>query len=214
MRIGYKLILGYVLIAALSGVTMYLANRSYYKINRMFEELSSDSVLEIEVLEELKLAALRIIPSTSKFALIEAESINNSNGSTQAATERDLISSGVENYNNALAKYEPLVDQNSPELEYRREIKKYGADLIRISAELVNNKRHGTAGAEVLEKKKEFERAEEKFMKGKHSAGSWPKFFGSLTKTAKSRWWIQSRKFCKKNNRKFIESLNHNPPRR
>jgi PAS domain S-box-containing protein len=164
MRIGYKLVLGYVLIAALSGVTMYLANRSYHKIDLTFDDLSADTVPEIEALEELKLAALRIIASTSEYALIQAESSHTGKPSAQTETERDLISSGVENYNHALAKYEPSVDQNSNEGDYRREIKKHGADLIRIGAELVNDKAHRVTGDEVLEKKEEFEEAEEKFL--------------------------------------------------
>jgi PAS domain S-box-containing protein len=164
MRIGYKLISGYVLIAALSGVTMYLANRSYHQIDRTFDALSSDSIPEIEALEELKIAALRIVASTSEHALIEAESKGDDHDSTQATTERDLISSGVENYNNALVKYEPLVDQNSREREDQQKIRKCGGDLIRISLELVNSKRQGMAGSEVLEKKEEFEQAEQKFL--------------------------------------------------
>ncbi len=165
MRIGYKLISGYVLIAALSGVTMYLANRSYQQIDRTFDRLSADTIPEIEALEELKLAGLRIIASTSEHALIEAESKGDDHpDSTQATTERDLISSGVENYNNAFARYKALVDQNSDEQAFQQDIKKYGADLIRIGADLVDSKRQGMAGPEVLEKKEEFEQAEQKFL--------------------------------------------------
>lgn len=164
MRIGYKLLLGYVLIAALGGVTMYLANRSYYKIEGTFDEMSSDSIPEIEALEELKLAALRIVASTSEYALIEAESTHTGNGSAQAETERNLITSGVENYNRAIARYEPLVDDKPREQEVLREIKRCGADLARLSAELVDEKRLGSDGDEVLEKKEEFEQTEEKFL--------------------------------------------------
>lgn len=156
--------MGYVLIAALSGVTMYLANGSYYKTDRTFDDLSSEIVPEIEALEELKLAALRIIASTSEHALIEAESTGSNHDSAQATTELDLISSGVENYNNALIKYDPFVDQNSRDREDQQKIKTSGADLIRLSAELVDSKQHGMAGAEVLEKKEEFEQAETKFL--------------------------------------------------
>lgn len=164
MRIGYKLLLGYVLIAALGGVTMYLADGSYYKIEGAFHEMSSDNIPEIEALEELKLAALRIVASTSEYALITAETNHTGNGSAQAETERNLITSGAENYNRAVAKYAPLVDDDPREHESLREIKRCGADLLRLSAELVDEKRLGSDGDEVLEKKEEFEQAEEKFL--------------------------------------------------
>jgi PAS domain S-box-containing protein len=149
---------------------MYIANHSYHKIDRTFDGMSSEVLPEIEALEELKLAALRIIASTSEHALIKAQSTSNGGDSAQASTERDLIASGVENYNNALLKYEPFVDQNSREAEDHRKIKKYGADLIRISAELVDNKRPAMASAEVLEKKEAFEQAEENFLAAANEA--------------------------------------------
>jgi len=167
MRIGYRLVLGYVLIAALSGVTMYLANRSYHQIDRIFEDLSSDTVPEIEALESLKLEALRIIASTSEYALIEEEEADKGEDrvSRQASTEREQISSSIENYDKAFAKYDAFVDQNAAwERDSRREIQLCGADLIRLSAELINIKRKGLSGEEAIEKKEEFENAETKFL--------------------------------------------------
>jgi hypothetical protein len=74
MKLSYKLILGYLLVALLGSFTTYFALRSYQNINASFGELMNEPVPMIKSLEGIRAAGSHIISSTSEICFILSQS--------------------------------------------------------------------------------------------------------------------------------------------
>jgi signal transduction histidine kinase/AmiR/NasT family two-component response regulator len=170
MKLIYKLISGYVLIALLSGATFYFANRSYGRIHQTFDNIAGDIFPMTETLAQVRLAGLRIVASTSEFGFIKAEAAE-SGDDDQEKNEENLLASGVQDYGEALERYELLLrTAPSEESVYFVEIEATGEALLNTSNELVEMKRKNISGSEVLEKKEVFEEREQAFLRAVQKA--------------------------------------------
>ncbi|MDO9288556.1 MAG: MCP four helix bundle domain-containing protein, partial [Thermodesulfovibrionales bacterium] len=97
MKIGHKLIAGFLLIAFFTVVSGYFAVRSIQSINKEFHKVAEDTVPELKLLGDLRFACLRMISSISEFALIaeEEKSVLSANKRQKMArAEKDLIGLG------------------------------------------------------------------------------------------------------------------------
>ena len=70
MRIGQKLLIGYLAIAVCTAVVGYLGVHSTKSINKEFQEEANEDIPGLRSLEELKTETLRVVTSTTEYALL------------------------------------------------------------------------------------------------------------------------------------------------
>ena len=177
MKIGHKLIVGFLLIAFFTVVSGYLAVRSIQSINNEFHKVAEKTVPELKLLGDLRFASLRMISSISEFALIaeEEKSVLSANKRQEMAkTEEALIGLGEAIYSEAVKNYEEHVSISSlhgagaaARLE---DIKKLGQELLNNSHEIMKLKKRGISGPEILEIKEKLEISERAFLTYLNSA--------------------------------------------
>jgi PAS domain S-box-containing protein len=166
MKIRQKLIIGYLAITFLVATIGYLGIVMSRAAKEGFGMAANHTIPVIKALEMLRFGGLRIVSSTSEFGFIKAEkkAIGQTVGEPEEEEER-LIALGIKLYTDALKGYEDLLNRfpsESPGL--LQDIGRRGLRLIQTSEELVNLKRQGVSGLEVLEKKEVFERNEDAFL--------------------------------------------------
>lgn len=163
MKLSYKLILGYLIVASIASSATYFSLQSYNNIEAAFERLMNDPVPTLKALNDLKFAGDRIIAATNAVELIYAESKNNQDPGQillLRETEQQFVVSGQE-YDKALKSYESLIDpQNESEQRSLPVIEKAGRDLIEISVQIISMKQKGIAGEEIIREKTEFAKRE------------------------------------------------------
>ena len=154
MKIGIKITIGFLLIALLILVVGYIGISSNSDIQQEFNKVSKQTVPTIKLLEHLKFSGLRIVSSTSEFAL------------TSAQEEKELIKEGKGGLDTALKQYEDSVNKFFPdEKDFLERIRSSGQMLKDKSDKIIELKEKGVSGQEVLQAKSEFEEAEREFLK-------------------------------------------------
>ena len=122
-RIGTKLIVGFLIIATITGSVGYLSLYYSQTVADKFHELVLQSLPTMESLKEIKVAALHIETATNEYVFIP----RNGNKYLQEINEQKS------NFNNNLNKYESLVDKYFPD-------EKVTVDAIRnIGVQFISN---------------------------------------------------------------------------
>ena len=177
MKIGHKLIVGFMLIAFFTVVSGYFAVRSIQSINNEFHKVAEDTVPELKLLGDLRFACLRLVSSISEFALIaeEEKSVLSANKRQEMAkTEEALLELGEAIYSEAVKNYEEhksIFSMHSAGAAARREnIKKLGQELLNNSHEIIKLKKRGISGPEILAIKEKLEISERAFLTYLNSA--------------------------------------------
>lgn len=182
MKIRTKLILIYLLGALLTSVTSFFAIRSYRSIEKNYDIVMNDPVKKIEALRLIEQSGLRIIASTSEYILLEAEkneqefedkkdksntkTLSSESNKSADSEEQELENFGQKKYSEAFANYKNLVVVSAEtDGDFLTEIESAGKGLLATSEEIVNLKKKGVSGKQILEKKDKFEVDEQKFLK-------------------------------------------------
>jgi PAS domain S-box-containing protein len=164
MKLSYKLILGYLLVALLGSVTTYFALRSYQNINGSFDELMNEPVPMIKSLEDIQASGFRIISSTSEICFILSQS-GTPDGNILVEEKHQLIHSGIEKYHESLKHYENLVNaDDTADIKFLDAIKKNGDALVRTSEQIIATTGKDIREKEILEEKELFEVQEIAFL--------------------------------------------------
>ncbi len=164
MKLSYKLILGYLLVASLASFITFFALHSYQKIDGAFVTLMREPVPIIQALEDHKASGFHIISSTNEICFILSETAE-SDDSTLVEEEQQLVDAGLNKYQESLTRYAALTDvDNVDDLKFLELIKKDGDALIQNSGQMIAMKKSGVAGKEILEKKEEFEEQERAYL--------------------------------------------------
>ena len=167
MKVALKLIVGFLVVSLLVGVAGYIGISATEKIHHEFDKVIEETTPLKTALEDVKFAGLRIVSSTSEFALIKSET----QGQGQGQEELELVREGKELYNTNFGNYENLVNKFFPEeSELAENIRIAGQKLIEKSDEIIELKEKGVSGLEVLEAKKEFEGVETNFLNAVNTA--------------------------------------------
>ncbi|MDP3112446.1 MAG: HAMP domain-containing protein, partial [Thermodesulfovibrionales bacterium] len=184
MKIGHKLIAGFLLIAFFTVVSGYFAVRSIQSINKEFHKVAEDTVPELKLLGDLRFACLRLISSISEFALIAEEEksvLSASKRQEMAKKEEALVGLGEAIYSEALKNYEEHVSNYEKHVSISsrhgagaaarlENIKKLGQELLNNSREIIKLKKRGISGPEILERKEKLEISERAFLTYLNSA--------------------------------------------
>lgn len=167
MKIGKKLIAGYVFIAFFTVVSGYFAVRSTRAIEKVYYDVAADTVPEIKLFEDLRFGCLRVVASTSEIGFIasERESALAAHEKHQMAREEEeveLIETGRAIFFEALKNFEEHVISKhgrmaGEDAQRLTDISRLGNELLRSSDELVSMKKKGISGAAILETKESLE---------------------------------------------------------
>lgn len=188
MKIRYKLLLGYVLIACLMALIGTIALRATARTQDVFQTFETDIIPTIETLGELRTAVLRMVASTSEFSLIMEERssaisppvvayLHEEAVPVQAAppsspgmeklehSEEELLEAAYQQYHRAFQRYESLFirspHSHDTEIEQLREA---GTIFLQQGAELVARKKQGLDGDTILQLKEAFETTEQQLL--------------------------------------------------
>ncbi|MBI5638940.1 MAG: response regulator [Nitrospirae bacterium] len=173
MKIGSKLILGYLLIALFTVFSAIWSIRSIDIVNKEFSRFSRDTLPIINALYDLRFSVIRIVSSTSGYGLIRSEK---KSGRTvqeplEEREEKDQIASGKALYQTAMRDYESLVIESSGERAgFLRTLKETGSELQDISDAIISLKRQSVSGREILEFKERFKELENIFLENTNAA--------------------------------------------
>lgn len=163
-KIQNKLILGFVSISLLVGIVSYIGISTINKIERSYGLISSKSLPLVQYLKDMKFACLRLISSSTEYALIESESKNKAN-LEHVEHEGNLIRKSCNSCHQAFFKYKQLVNTSFPELvENTDNIRREGDSLHIVTVEFIEMIKQGISGSEILEKKEEMEVHEMDFL--------------------------------------------------
>jgi len=174
MNIFTKITAPFAVVALLVGGVTYTAIKTTSNIDHRYVELVDETIPVIQNLEDLRFAGLRIVSSVSEFGFIRAErefaGLLTEDGAGEEEEER-LIQSGAASYESALTRYEELVNKFFPEeKEFLEEIRKSGEALQEAASALIQSKKEGVSGQDILEQKEEFERLEKAFLSATNAA--------------------------------------------
>ncbi|MCF8356963.1 MAG: HAMP domain-containing protein [Melioribacteraceae bacterium] len=162
--IRYKLIFGFVFISLFVLVVGFIGIRTIGELDKSYETISTKSVPLIHYLDDMTFACLRLISSTTEYAFIQSAS-KNAPKDEPIEQEANLIQQSCNSCHEAFSKYKHLVNVSFPEtLGQTKEIIKGGELLHTVAEEFIEMVKSGAPGTETLEKKKEFEVAEMKFL--------------------------------------------------
>lgn len=173
MKFSYKLVLSFLVVASLTSLTTFFTLQSYQAIDESFHRLIEDPTKKLEALNDLRIAGVRIVATTSEFAFIEAESrsIDETDNdsllskTSQSEEEVELAEGGYFDFEVAFQRYQNLAHSDDISDSQRLEaIRSTGYPLIEISKQLIDLKKDGKKGDVVLDKKEEFEIAERAFL--------------------------------------------------
>ncbi len=173
MKIRTKFFFGYAVaaaaIVAITAISLHTAQTS----KAALEAVSQRGIPLITALANLRYAGMRIVASTSEQALIMAEQDALAPGSSRDATdlsaqaeEADMVADAKPRMEAAYRRYRNLlgVRASPAELGDAAMLKRLSATLIERSGELAQLKERKINGQPVLDKKQEFEQAEDAFL--------------------------------------------------
>lgn len=187
MKLIYKLILGYVILVVLAMVTDIVSVRSYQKIENSYKQVSERAVPQIQALEKMKSAILRIVGSTSEYVLLvsehaasdtdkepEADAQGAGQSSEQETAnnkqkyaveeEKELTEEGKQALEENLNRYEVLTQGESAdsiEFMLTRNIRAASQRLLADSARIISLKKNNLSGKDIVQAKEEFEESEQ-----------------------------------------------------
>jgi PAS domain S-box-containing protein len=166
VKIRYKLILAFVAISLLPLVVGVLATRLNSTIADEFDKIVDQTLPVIEALEDLRLAGLRIVSSTSEYLVI---TMKVDGGSDEIMVgmldeEQELIVYGRNAFTTAFAHYESLTNCYFPDKSgHLDRIRTQGGVLNDLSVRIIQRKNEGAATEEILKIKEVFEEAEKAY---------------------------------------------------
>ncbi|MEM8665811.1 MAG: PAS domain S-box protein, partial [Pseudomonadota bacterium] len=172
MRISTKLILAQAVTVAIAMAAMA---PTYFKLNdieRQNRALVTSSIPIVNALDDLGVAAFRIVGSTSEFGLIntvarmgEGSAGIAASGEAQEAAEAEEIAEAVDDFRAALTRYETLLAQTQGTIpENAKALRACADELIAISGALTTLFETNAAPAPILDAKEAFEDAERAFL--------------------------------------------------
>ncbi|BEH11049.1 MULTISPECIES: EAL domain-containing protein [Geobacter] len=165
MKIRSTLTAGCFIFALLTGLVGYFGGSAITRISGEFDAVTRDGLPAIKTLHDIRHAGVRIVASTSEFALVSMVVRDRSAARQQAEEEKELLEQGTGLYQAAFSTLKDLSERFDPEAQhYVREIDRAGKDLMALSAESVETARRAGAHSAILEAKERFEASERRFL--------------------------------------------------
>jgi PAS domain S-box-containing protein len=166
MKIGYKLVVGYVTIALFTGIVGYFSSRQMVLINRQFDNVSTQTLPHIKIIEDMKKGVLRIVASTNEYAFLALLDTGKSSHESGENHEENLLEEGANLLEAAVTSYGKHNNNTSPaDRENYAAIKAGTVALFHSSDEIIKGVKNKAAAAELHELKETFERDEQALLR-------------------------------------------------
>lgn len=163
MKIGQKIILGYMVVALFIFLLGYLGLKVHRDVEKEFHGVADQTLPVIEALDDLKVAGMRIVASANELAFLKAERAA-AMGSFEG--EGELIQQGEKQFHKAINELNRLTAEFfQGEKPFVQEIENAGLALLKTADELILLKKQGVVGQEILQKKNQFAKHEQAFLK-------------------------------------------------
>lgn len=158
MKMTRKIAVGYLILAFIIIAGGYFNAVSLRSADEGFHSISDKSWPQIEFLEKMKSATLRIVSSTTEYGFLMSESrLSGVDAKEDLEKEIELIQSGAGDLKDALKVYKELASDSDSELEMYEAIKSKADELIETAFIIINLKKKGFSGERILELKEDFE---------------------------------------------------------
>lgn len=165
MTLRTKLVFGYLLVGMLAGVVGLTGAITGKKVNDEFAAVARETMPFLRALYDLRHAGMRIVSATTEYEILAAESGTGPNSEAREKGESQLLEQGKRLFEEAITRYHKLVLLYDPQDSvFFREARTAGQNLQRVSDEFVMLEKRGVAGPLVLEKEKEFQKAEQDYL--------------------------------------------------
>jgi len=154
-------------VALLIVVIAFWGVRAINAINNEFNRVTNDTLPLIKALDDLRFTALRIITSTTEYGFILAERKAGkvTDNEEALAFEEVLIASSRKSYARSFKKYEDVVRKFRKEDQYLVDVLRIaGQEILKHSGELINLKKKGISGQDILKIKETLEIDEISFL--------------------------------------------------
>ncbi len=157
MKILYKLLSGFLLVALLSCVVAYFGMDTINSIDEAYNSVEEKTLPIMDSLEQMRFSGIEIASHTEELVRKPKNEI--------LENDTNKIKQGIEKFDESFRKYEGLVDNYFPkEKEYLGEINSTGKKIKEISSDLVRLKIQDSSDEEILKKFEEFEDVEDDFL--------------------------------------------------
>lgn len=161
MKMTRKIAVGYLILAAVIIAGGYFNAISLRSADEGFHSISEKSWPQIEALEKIKSATLRIVSSTTEYGFLMSESrLSGMDAKEELEKEIELIQSGAVDLKDALKVYKELASDSDSEIDIGEEIGVKADELIEAAFMIINLKKKGISGERILELKEDFEDTE------------------------------------------------------
>lgn len=161
MKMTRKIAVGYLILAAVIIAGGYFNVISLRSADEGFHSISEKSWPQIEALEKIKSATLRIVSSTTEYGFLMSESrLSGIDAKEELEKEIELIQSGEVDLKDSLKVYKELASDSDSEIEICEEIGVKADELIEAAFMIINLKKKGISGERILELKEDFEDTE------------------------------------------------------
>jgi len=163
MRMWHKLLLSYLVLAAMAGLIGYIGTSGIGTVSGQFKRVSSTVLPSIEALEELRFGGMRIVSSAVEYALLVPEGTGA--GAGAAAGDNELLLVGSDTYRHALTQFITSERRHShPTGDLIDPIAHAGDAMLKTGNELTVKARLGRSKSELVALKERFQAEERQFL--------------------------------------------------
>lgn len=170
MKIKSKLLTGYLLVAVSSVLVGFIGTLTTPQVKLAFDRLTTQTIPIIEAIEDVQFGGLRLVSSTSEYGFIIAEkaaatAAGEESDESGESGESDEVEAAKQQLNGAIKRYEYFVLTFFPdEAVFLKKIKISAQQLQQNADIVIDLKKRGISGREVLEAKELFEDSEKLFL--------------------------------------------------
>lgn len=161
MKIGLKLIVGFLVIAIIGGIIGYLGFSGSQSIFETYDVIAHETAPELVALGKIAASAEELQVGAVGFALIQSEL--EEGAAAAELSELDEASEELDEAIEELEEVQEIGEEGEAEAEFIENIKEEKTKLHNAALALVTAKQEGKSGQEILDLKEELEEAEEEF---------------------------------------------------
>ena len=170
MKLKTKFISGFLGVAALVAVLGIINIQTKKNVDEQFSKITESTARQLIALDQIKVASVTIASKVYSYAVIQGESSSiNPKGNTNPNLQKDgnqekeAFNKAVKNLETSLNKYQILAKTPQEQNVYG-ELSSNKVLITKLGQEIINLKAAKLKGENILLKKQEFEKAEEKFI--------------------------------------------------
>ena len=170
MKLKTKFISGFLGVAALVAALGVINIQTKKNVDEQFNKITESTARQLIALDQIKVASVTITSKVYSYAVLKGESsaINpqtniNSNPQKDEIQQKQGFNKAVEDLELSLKQYQVLANRNQQQNVYE-ELSSNKVALTQIGKEIIALKEAKVKGENILLKKQEFEKAEQKFI--------------------------------------------------